>query len=181
MLSLMWPIFCCIVMLIADPFPLGAAAEKRFDFATKKQGVLEFDFVPSTRPPADDEISNMLGAEEHERITRKARRLRKDTPQLLRWFRCNPVPACLKSRSSPGYAMGCLDLKSLCASSHGRWELSQVYLKAAQAQALLEPVESDSLKVEFIMVMWNRIVDEENIRDCIIEKLDDEVVAPPLV
>jgi hypothetical protein len=56
-----------------------------------------------------------------------------------------------------------------------RWELSQIYVTASQANAMLEPVE-DSLKLELVMIMWNRIVDEENIREQLIETLTVEVV-----
>jgi len=114
---------------------LGPAGEKTLEILTKKKGILEFDFVPSTRPPKD---SVLVEGKEEERLLRKTRRVRKESMQLLRWL---------------------------------RWEAAQTYFSVEQAANFLELATDESMKIDMIMIFWNRIVDEENFLEGIFKHL----------
>jgi len=111
-----------------------------FPLLVRHKGILEFDFVPSTRPPGDvQEISD----KNMERLMKRVRRMKKEPPhKLVAWL---------------------------------RWEAAENYFLVKQATEILDAAATDdSLREEMIMLMWNRIVDEENIVDGLILKLSEK-------
>jgi len=112
-----------------------------FPILHKHKGILEFDFVPSTRPGGEVET---ISEKVMEKLYKKVRKLRKEPEQLARFL---------------------------------RWEAAEHYFAVKQVANLIDVAMTDEMRQEMLMIVWNRIVDEENIMQGLVVHLKEELQA----